>query len=137
MLADQASKAWVQSKFSLFDSVALLPFLSLTYVHNTGVSFGMMRSLPGWFLLAVNALLTAAIYIFWRRRMAAGPGRWESRGLLLIFSGAVGNILDRARLGYVVDFIDLHFWPIFNLADSMITTGVCCYLVGSLIRQRK
>lgn len=100
--------------------IELLPYLHLNYVQNTGAAFGMLQN--GNVLFIVVALLIIG-YILknWKELCACGPlVKW---GLLFILSGALGNLYDRITLGFVVDFIDLRVWPVFNVADSFITIG--------------
>lgn len=129
-VADQATKAWIVSEFGLYEAKAVFPrFFHIVHVRNTGVAFGLLSNLdPRWVnpllvlatLLAVAALL-AYVYVLPER----GPAPF---GLGLILGGAVGNLIDRARLGYVVDFLDVHWyhhhWPAFNVADIGITVGI-------------
>ncbi|MBI4369717.1 MAG: signal peptidase II [Elusimicrobia bacterium] len=133
ILADQAIKILVKRFLEPVGMIELLPFLSLTYVENPGVSFGLMQDAGNKWLLIVNLAATAAIYVYWRRRMRAGTFHvLETWGLALILAGALGNIFDRLHYGYVVDFVDFKVWPVFNLADSLISIGVGCYLASSL-----
>ncbi len=138
VLADQWSKALVVGRLSLAGSLDIAPFLAFTYVENRGISFGMMQGVGNGPLLAVNLVFTAIIYFYWRRRDLAGAlNNWESRGLVLILSGAIGNNIDRILRGCVIDFVDLKVWPVFNIADSAISIGVAFYLLGSLLSRRR
>ncbi len=126
--ADQGIKAVVAALLPPSSSVALIPgVLSLTHVHNTGVAFGLLGGVsPVATSLAALTLLFLLIY---------NRGRWhESRagaaGVALVAGGAVGNLLDRMRLGHVVDYIDVHVWPVFNLADAAIVIGAAVLLVA-------
>jgi signal peptidase II len=102
-------------------SEAVLPFLKLTYVENTGVAFGMFRNSNNFFI-AFSGILIAALLIF--RRRYSGRGTAVSAGLALVLGGALGNLYDRLAYGFVVDFLDLSFFPaVFNVADSAITVG--------------
>jgi signal peptidase II len=103
--------------------------LYLTYVTNTGAAFGILRDQV--LLLAGIALVVIAATVYIERR---GPptGLWIRVALGLQLGGALGNLMDRLRLGYVVDFIDLRWWPVFNLADSAIVIGVAM-IVASMI----
>lgn len=105
--------------------------LSLDLVHNTGAAFGILPNQTLLFILVAAAIVTALIVSY--RRLAHGPIMLRI-GLGLILGGALGNLLDRVRLGYVIDFIDLHWWPVFNVADSCIVIGVVL-LVGTLMVQ--
>ena len=104
--------------------------LSLTLVMNTGLAFGLLAGLPAAWRWLVALLSIVALIVLARVavRVLAGGG-WSARlSVALIFGGAVGNLVDRARFGAVVDFVDAHYrgyhWPAFNVADSAITVGV-------------
>lgn len=101
-------------------SINILPFFSLTYVENTGSAFGLFQN-ANLFLLIIS-LLVLFLMIKWRKDILS-LGNLAKYGYLLIFAGALGNILDRICLGYVVDFLDFHVWPVFNIADSAICVG--------------
>ena len=122
--ADQLSKQWAARALLVGDTVPVLPnVFHLTLVHNTGGAFGLLRGHTGWFLLLSLAATAVIGYQLWqslRQRRRASRELWA---LSLILGGAVGNGLDRLRLGYVVDFLDFRVWPVFNLADSCITVG--------------
>lgn len=137
-LADQVSKAWVVSRFEPYEAKAVLAnFLHVVHVRNTGAAFGLLSRLnPEWvqpLLVAATAFATVAIlaYIYFLPRRGPAPF-----GLGLILGGAVGNLIDRARLGYVVDFLDVHWynhhWPAFNVADIGITVGVFLLILDML-----
>jgi len=136
--ADQASKVWAVRNLPLFEPRDLVPgFLGLVHVRNTGVAFSLLSSLdPRWvhplLILATVLALAAVIAYLW-----VLPGKGIAPfGLGLILGGAIGNLIDRARLGYVVDFIDLHWrayhWPTFNVADIGITVGVALLVADML-----
>ena len=113
-------------------------FFQLTLVHNSGMAFGLLGGVafPGkaWLLTAVSAgLLIAIVWFAWR----AGPlSMMTVVGIVAMLSGAVGNILDRVLYGYVVDFLDVYVgsahWPAFNIADTMICTGVGLLVLESV-----
>ena len=128
---DQLAKWLVDRVMDLHDSRVLVEgLLSLTYVQNRGAAFGVFSDaeLPHqsmlFSLVSIAALCAIAAYA-WRLPAAS---RLPQSALALIMGGALGNLLDRARLGYVVDFVDVfwnaHHWPAFNVADSAITVGV-------------
>jgi signal peptidase II len=136
---DQATKALVRSRLPLHDSVTVIPgFFDLTHVRNTGAAFGMLNSLEFAYkpivmvIVALIALAAVGTYA-----MTLPPAQRIARyGLSLILGGAIGNLIDRATMGYVVDFVDvywrgLHFWA-FNVADSAITVGVVLMLLDLL-----
>jgi signal peptidase II len=95
-------------------------------VHNTGAAFGILPNQTVLFILIALAIVAGLIFSY--HRLAQGP-LWIRVGLGLVLGGAIGNLTDRVRLGYVVDFIDLRWWPVFNLADSSIVIGVCILIV--------
>ncbi|MCE0522668.1 MAG: signal peptidase II [Methylacidiphilales bacterium] len=123
---DQLTKAWVTASFRLGESMTVVPgFFNLTYWRNTGVAFGMFQG-EGLLVGLFVAALALAAFFYARGFNWAG---WEPNlvgGCLC--GGALGNLLDRARLGYVVDFFDVYagtyHWPTFNVADSLICLSV-------------
>jgi signal peptidase II len=136
---DQAVKAWILGLgLRLYETRPVAGLLRFTLVPNTGVSFGFLRAeqdLTRWALVAFS-LIVAAMIVWWARR-AHRP--LQALGFGLICGGALGNAIDRARFGWVVDFIDVQrigFFPwIFNVADSAITVGVIALLLDSLRRE--
>jgi signal peptidase II len=129
---DQLTKYFINNRFSLNESLPLLKgVFHLTLVHNRGAAFGLLQNqVP---LLIVTSLF--AIYLIYSSLKAKTQGKIHSLALGLILAGAVGNLIDRLFLGYVVDFLDFRIWPVFNLADSAITIGAL--LLGySIISKR-
>ena len=128
---DQATKVLALDRLALGVPVNIIDgLLSLTLVMNPGLAFGLLGSVgPGW-RWVVAALSLVALAVLARVALRVLPaGGWVGRVAIgLIFGGAVGNLLDRARFGAVVDFVDVHWrgwhWPAFNVADSAITVGV-------------
>ncbi len=129
-LSDQATKVMVENSIPEHAVVPVLPpFFNLTHVKNAGAAFGLFSDSPSpWktaVLIAISAgLLVTVVSIVWRSRRL----HWEAAvGLALILGGAFSNLVDRIRLGRVVDFLDFYFrgyhWPAFNLADSAIVVG--------------
>jgi len=136
LIADQLSKAWVLDALGTAAGTSrpvIEPWLSLTLVHNTGVAFGMFQGIPHFFTVTSVIISIAAIY-FYRRHL---PSRsWFVQLCVgLIVGGAIGNIIDRLRFGYVIDFVHVSWFPgIFNVADSGITVGVIALTLFLLIR---
>ena len=141
--ADQASKAWAVRNLPLFELREIVPgFFGLVHVRNTGVAFSLLSNLdPRWvhpllILATVLAMGAVLAYIAFLPCRGAAP-----LGLGLILGGAVGNLIDRARLGYVVDFLDLywrnHHWPTFNVADVGITAGVFLLLIDMVVSPKE
>ena len=135
IVLDQASKEWVRGAFSLHDTIPVLPgFFNLTYIRNTGAAWGMFSGQN--LALAVLAFAMLAALVLFRRKFLP-PGRHHRVALGLLCGGIVGNLFDRLRLDYVVDFLDFfhrgwHF-PAFNVADSAICVGVAIYVLGTLL----
>jgi len=142
MVLDQITKAWVQNRMHLYQSIAIVPnFVHLTYLKNTGAAFGLLAGPRSGLRIAFFVLVSAVamgcvLYLLKNLR----PGRTSLVvSLSLILGGAVGNLIDRLRAGEVVDFIDLHWhhlhWPAFNVADSSITIGVILLFIQMLRKQ--
>jgi signal peptidase II len=136
VIVDQASKFLVNDFFSRHPgSVPIIGnVFHLTYVENTGMAFGMFRGHP-FLLLAVIvvSLLFIGIYAIKTH---------DGRSLLLvsygfIIGGALGNLIDRVRLGFVMDFLDFRIWPVFNLADTFISIGVGLIILDLLFHKEK
>jgi signal peptidase II len=117
---DRATKVWAASSLQAVGTIPLIPFFDLTYVENTGAAFGMGRG-ANKLLSVVSIGLVVALQVM--RRRWPKDDLWLQGGALLVTAGAVGNLYDRFRFGYVVDFLHLHYWPVFNVADSCITIG--------------
>ena len=131
LLFDQFTKSLIRARLPLHDSESIVPGLfSLTHVTNRGALFGLLHDLPDpWRALLFTVVPFAAILlILYFQGRTAVADRLAHGGLALILGGAAGNFLDRLRLGYVVDFLDVyagtHHWPAFNVADSAICVGV-------------
>ncbi len=128
---DQLTKAWALARLDAAHPVVVVPgLLDLTLVLNPGVAFGIFAGVPpGWRWLVTLFSLGALALLCSLAFRIVPDGGWLGRVALgLVFGGAAGNLLDRWRLGAVVDFVDLHWrgyhWPAFNVADSAITVGV-------------
>ena len=128
---DQISKAIVLGRLPLGVQIPVVDgLLALTLVLNPGLAFGLLGSVPPAWRWMVAALSLLALAVLARVALRVLPaGGWAGRlSIGLIFGGAVGNLVDRARFGAVVDFVDVHWrgwhWPAFNVADSAITVGV-------------
>ena len=133
---DQATKALVKAKLSLHESINIIPgFFDITHVRNTGAAFGMLNSVDFEYkpvIMVVVAIIALAAVAAYAVTLPADQ-RIARYGLALILGGAVGNLIDRATMGFVVDFVDVywrgvHFWA-FNVADSAITVGVILMLL--------
>ncbi len=142
-LADQATK-WVviyPLQLEFRGQISLTSFFDLTWVENYGVSMGMLTAnsdTTRWLLVG----MTTAIAVFVATWLWREKRRDDSFGLALVLGGALGNIVDRIRFGYVVDFLDLHIgtWRpflVFNVADAAITIGVLLLLVRALLTRKE
>ncbi|MCD6362249.1 MAG: signal peptidase II [Armatimonadetes bacterium] len=130
LAADQASKLVVASSLQMRTPLPVIPgYLDFTYVVNRGGAFGLMPWAT-WMLVAVACLVIIALVAYGRR--LAEAGLLVESATAMILGGALGNLLDRVRLGHVVDFIDVHFWPVFNVADIAITAGAFLLIVAML-----
>ncbi|MBN1866873.1 signal peptidase II [Candidatus Sumerlaeota bacterium] len=141
VLIDQATKAWVARSLWPPDShraVTVIPgLLEFRAAMNTGAAFSLFQRHPG--LLAAIASLLALAVLVWRFAFPP-PDTLGRLALGFIFGGAVGNLIDRFRLGYVVDFIRAHWrqysWPTFNVADSCICVGIGLFFVSTWLASR-
>ncbi|MCL7488292.1 MAG: signal peptidase II [Desulfobulbaceae bacterium] len=139
VVLDQLSKLWVVGNFDLYESWPVIPgFFSLTYLTNTGAAFGILAGHPTWWrqVFFVTVALVALVVIGFMYRRLRNESGWYEVSLAFIAGGALGNVIDRVRLGSVVDFLDVyigtHHWPAFNIADSAITVGVAVFLVKNI-----
>lgn len=137
IVLDQFTKTLVTLKFDLSDSIVLIPgFFSLTYVRNIGAAWGI---LGGWngVLVALSSVVLVLLIVFRRSFLTDSLIHRISLGLML--GGIAGNLFDRIRFQYVVDFLDFywktHHFPAFNVADSSICVGVGLYMISSFFAQ--
>jgi len=140
VVADQLAKAAAEAFLPFGQHIDLVPFLSLLRTHNRGIAFSLLDSLGSNLLIAVVLIVTAAVLWIW---IHARDGGWLAAvGYALIVGGAVGNLIDRLRYGYVVDYLFLHVdiahnrlaFFIFNLADVALTCGPAVLIVTLLLR---
>lgn len=124
---DQLIKAFVVAYQSPGDSFRIFPGVRVTHVRNTGAAFGLFAG-SGQVVFWV-ALGVVALALLWFFRSHGTGGSWYYLGIGLIVGGAVGNLLDRVFRGTVVDYVDLGWWPVFNLADVAIVSGVLSLLL--------
>jgi signal peptidase II len=137
IVLDQAAKAWMVQHFQLYNRVRVLPVLDITLMYNTGAAFSFLSDASGWqrWLFIALALGVGLAIIGWLRRLKARSQGLLACSLALILGGAIGNVVDRMRLGQVVDFIHPHwggaYFPAFNVADSAITIGAILLLLDA------
>lgn len=144
VVCDQLTKIWIVNNFEMFQASEVIPGLfNLTYLTNKGAAFGFLNGDYGSWRHAffVGVAVVAMVMMVFLLRQMAKEGKRFVWAIALIFGGAVGNLLDRLRLGAVVDFLDVywgtHHWPAFNVADSAITVGVGIFLVAHLLQLRQ
>ncbi|MCM2680604.1 signal peptidase II [Echinimonas agarilytica] len=128
LILDQVTKLLVIDQMDLYQSIEVLPFFNLTYVHNEGAAFSFLSDAGGWqrwFFTAI-AIGVSGMLLYWLRKNNATQAL-QNLAFTLILGGALGNVIDRAAYGYVIDFIDVYVgashWPAFNIADSAICVG--------------
>jgi signal peptidase II len=137
ILADWQTKQMVSEALELYRPHEVTSWLNITLAHNYGAAFSFLSDAGGWqrWFFIVLASGVSLVLTVWLLRLPREE--WMTGlGLGLVIGGAIGNLIDRIQLGYVVDFIDFHFngwhYPAFNVADSAITTGVVVLLIDGL-----
>ena len=139
VIADQVTKAVIRRALDLHESISIVPdVLALTRVHNTGAAFGMLNALdfPGKTVVLTLVATIALTGVAWYSSSVPASDRLARLGVACILGGAIGNLIDRATAGYVLDFVDAswrgwHFWA-FNVADAAITVGVILMILDLL-----
>jgi signal peptidase II len=143
VLADQLSKRYIAQRFGEFEHISVLPILDITRMHNVGAAFSFLATASGWqrWVFVALAVVVSIGIIAWLLRLKSGAHALLACGLALVLGGAVGNLIDRLRLGHVIDFIHFHwngaYFPAFNVADSAITVGAACLLLDALFEGRQ
>lgn len=141
VILDQVSKVLIANNLYQNQSIELIPgFLNIVYVRNPGAAFGILKDAnPLIRILSLIIVAFIALVIIYYLYMRVTDGNlWEKFGLGLIMGGTIGNLVDRIRMGEVVDFIDIYIksyhWPAFNVADTAITSGVVLMLITSIFQ---
>lgn len=121
LILDQLTKYLIVANFDYLQSVPVIKdIFHLTLVHNYGAAFGILQNQR--ILFIAIALLVLGVIIYFYRQL---PSDWISKlAIGLAIGGTIGNLIDRVRLGYVIDFFDFRIWPVFNIADSAIVVGM-------------
>ena len=138
VLADQATKWAIVEWVPLYSKVPINSFVNLTHQQNTGAAFSFLAGAGGWqrWFFVVLATIVSAIIAVWLWRIREEGPLVLMSGLSLVLGGAVGNLIDRIRLGYVTDFIQVWFgsWPFpsFNVADAAISVGAALLIIDAL-----
>jgi len=142
LLLDQATKLYIDRSMQLFDSNPVLPdFFHITYVSNRGAAFSFLSDASWRLPFFIGITLVASVAILVAFHKLRDEQKLAQVSLAMIFSGAVGNLIDRVRLGEVIDFLDAHWyrhhWPAFNVADSLICVGVFLLAVDMLLEDKR
>jgi signal peptidase II len=143
VVVDQLTKLWVVAAVPFKQLIYVLPVLDITYTVNTGAAWSMFANWGGsqrW-LLSALAIGVSVVLVFWLRRLKLATHSLLIAGLTLILGGAIGNVIDRLRLGHVVDFVHAHWnessFPAFNVADAAISIGAACVILDALFESRR
>ena len=138
---DQLSKFVIERELALLQSITVLPVLEITRMHNTGAAFSFLADAAGWqrWLFSALAVIVSIVLALWLRRIDRGA-RVLASAVALILGGAIGNVIDRIRLGHVIDFIyvhwNQHYFPAFNVADSAICVGAGLLMLDTWLSSR-
>jgi signal peptidase II len=139
IFADQVTKQLVIKHLDWFEVQPLFAHFNFVHMHNTGAAFSMLSSLPPWSFALLGVIVSTGIFI-WLRRNPQGETIMAA-ALSLILGGALGNVIDRVRLGHVTDFIDFYVgnwhFAAFNVADAAISTGAGLLLLDMFLQARR
>jgi signal peptidase II len=136
------TKSYITSHYGEFEFTTVLPILDITRMHNVGAAFSFLATASGWqrWLFISLAVIVSIGIVVWLYRMPRSHGLLAC-GLALVLGGAIGNVIDRIRLGAVIDFIHFHwdraYFPAFNIADSAITVGAACLILDALLEPKR
>jgi signal peptidase II len=140
LVLDQVTKLWAERALTLYAPVEVTSFFNLTLVYNPGAAFSLFSAAGGWQRWALSAVAVGVglLIVGWLARLPRQA--WvQVVALGLILGGAIGNLVDRIRVGMVVDFLDFHYaglhWPAFNIADAAITVGALCLVIATCAEQ--
>ena len=136
ILSDQISKIWVQNNLNLMESIPVIRgIFHITYIQNPYSAFGLLRFHNAVFIII--ALLVILIIVFFLRNKITEKNKLVFFSLIFLLGGSLGNMLDRLRVGSVIDFLDFRIWPIFNIADSAINIGLFLLVVHFLFHKEE
>jgi len=139
---DQITKQMAEQSLVAHQALPAIPNLNWTLMYNEGAAFSFLSDAGGWqrWFFSVLAIGVSGVLLVWLKRMDPSE-RWQAASVSLILGGAIGNVIDRLRLGYVVDFLQLHwddsYFPAFNIADSAISIGATIFIALSLLESRR
>lgn len=138
VVLDYWTKHLASQNLVLYRPVPMTSWFNLTLAHNEGAAFSLLADAGGWqrWFFTVVAVVISAILLVWLWRLP-NRSRMLPAALMLVLGGAIGNVIDRLRFGYVIDFVDIHYqgwhWPAFNIADSAIVLGVILLLIDGFL----
>ncbi|MBU4342780.1 MAG: signal peptidase II [Candidatus Omnitrophica bacterium] len=139
LVLDQSLKSLVRLKLAVGESIPLINnIFHITYVSNTGAAFGLFKNSAVIFIIisVVAIVFIAGLILRSIKRAEFMADPIFDSGLILIISGAIGNLIDRLKFGYVIDFIDVRIWPVFNIADTSITIGTLLLILSYVCQKR-
>ncbi|ONI46505.1 signal peptidase II [Candidatus Epulonipiscium fishelsonii] len=139
VILDQIVKFWTVNVLKVNGPIKVWPdVFHLTYVENRGAAFGMLQNRQ-WLFVVITIIVLIAIIIYWRHIPNDKIGKWTKIALLFTISGAIGNLIDRVRLGFVVDmfYFKLIDFPVFNVADVCVVTGTILLIPLMLLSEDK
>lgn len=142
LVADQLSKLYIHGSMRLYQSIPVLDGLfNITYLRNKGAAFSFLANASWRIPFFITVTLVAAVVILVALSKLREDQRLTQAALAMVFSGAIGNLIDRVRLGEVIDFLDVYWrsyhWPAFNVADSLICVGVALVALDMLREERR
>lgn len=141
IVVDQLTKYIASTSLDMYQPIAVMPMFNWTLMHNPGAAFSFLANESGWqrWFFAVIAVVVSIVIFIWIKKLEQHE-KWQAIALALILGGAIGNVIDRIWLGYVVDFIQVYYqqwyWPAFNIADSAISIGVAMIIIESIREYR-
>lgn len=141
LVLDQVTKYWTIQSLDLYESYHIFSFFSFTHARNYGAAFSFLGDAGGWqrYLFTAIAIIVSSYLVYLLKKNSSAE-RWINCAYALILSGAVGNVVDRVVLGYVVDFLDFDLgfyrWPTFNIADIAIFIGAAMMIFESLFAKQ-
>jgi signal peptidase II len=142
VIVDQITKLLILRHLAFNQNIKVIAgFFDIVHINNPGGAFGLLASLsPQWraiIFLFISSVAVGLIFYFYVKTPQSHP--WLAAGFALIFGGAIGNLIDRLRFGFVIDFLDFYIskyhWPAFNIADSAITVGLAIFLIHIVLRK--
>lgn len=142
IVLDQITKGIASSQLTMFNPVPVFPMFNFTLMHNEGAAFSFLSDAGGWqrWFFTILASVVSIILVIWIKKLEPHD-KLTALSLAFILGGAIGNLIDRVRLGYVVDFIDVYYgtahWPAFNIADSAIFVGAILMIITSFKSHEK